>query len=376
MQYREYHIGAVPSPASTRIDLGPTHPSRPGLVTLSVTLDGDVINHVGIRPGFLHRSAEKLFEVRDYRALLMLADRHDWHSAFGGELLSALVCEQAMGLVPPPRANWLRTLLAELARITSHLAFSSYVAHRAGDATLARDVHSTIERLRRHWLGWTGNRVHPMLARLGGLASDAPEGWLDATRDLLVGIPSLADRLLALITGDRLEAWRTLGGLAVTDVHQFGLSGPAAKASGAGVPDWRETGYLAYEGVFTAPQITDSTGSVAARFTALIADLVASTEMAEKCLLALGEIAGPVTVKLAKIIKLPEGEFHTRIEAPWGWASALCVSRGERTPWRFALRTPTFANVSALERLLVGCTESDMPDVIASMGYAIGDLDK
>lgn len=373
---REYHVGAIGFSDSVAIEMGPTHPSRAGVVRFHATLSSGAITNVDITPGYLHRSAEKLFEVRDYRALLMLADRHDWHSAFSGELLAALVAEQALGLVPPPRATWLRTLLAELARITSHLAFCGYVPHRTADASLTRDVSELIEALRRHWLGWTGNRVHPMLTRLGGLASDAPDGWLEAVTPLLARVVCTADRLDTALGSPRVAHWPELGRISIPAVYQFGLSGPVARASGADVPDWRETGYLAYQDVFTRTVPSDVSGSVAARFAALIADLRTSADICEKSLQALGNTGGPVGVKLAKIIKLPEGEFHSRIEAPWGWASALCVSRGERTPWRFALRTPTFANVSALELALVGATEEEMADVIASLGYAIGDLDK
>ena len=112
------------------LDLGPEHPSQAGLIELRLWTDNDVITTARVVVGAMHRGAEKLFEVRDYRQILMLADRHDWHAPFFGELAVALVCEQMMGLAVPDRAIWLRTLLAEHTRILSHCGFLGYVPHR------------------------------------------------------------------------------------------------------------------------------------------------------------------------------------------------------------------------------------------------------
>ena len=124
----------------------------------------------------MHRGAEKLFEVRDYRQILMLADRHDWQAPFSGELGIALACEKMLGLEVPSRAVWLRTLLAEHTRIVSHLGFLGYVPFRLG---LSGRTAAVRELLRSQTQGLTGNRIHPMANRLGGLAVDADQVWLD-----------------------------------------------------------------------------------------------------------------------------------------------------------------------------------------------------
>ena len=104
-------------------DLGPQHPSSHGLLRLRLELDGDRIVEAEPVIGALHRGAEKLFEVRDYRQAMLLANRHDWLSAFSSELGIALAVERMLGIDVPPRATWARTLLAELNRVLSHLAF-------------------------------------------------------------------------------------------------------------------------------------------------------------------------------------------------------------------------------------------------------------
>ena len=124
----------------------------------------------GVVVGAMHRGVEKLFEVRDYTQILMLADRHDWQAPFAAELTVALTCEQMLGLEPPVRAGWLRTLLAEHTRLLSHLGFLGWLPHRLGTDA---GVPALREALRGQTLALTGNRVHPMLNRVGGLAADA-----------------------------------------------------------------------------------------------------------------------------------------------------------------------------------------------------------
>jgi NADH-quinone oxidoreductase subunit D len=171
--------GVLPStqpgrlPAGTiMLDLGPEHPSNAGLIELRLWTEDDVITTASILVGAMHRGAEKLFEVRDYRQILMLADRHDWQAPFFGELAVAMACEQMMGVAIPDRAVWLRTLLAEHTRILSHCGFLGYVAHRLqGDPGL-RDLR---EALRTQTLRLTGNRIHPMW-----LVYKPNDGWRSA----------------------------------------------------------------------------------------------------------------------------------------------------------------------------------------------------
>ena len=123
----------APPPAGTvLLDLGPEHPSGTGLVELRLWVTDGVVTDATVVVGALHRGVEKLFEVRDYRQVLVLADRHDWQAPFAAELTVALTCERLLGLEVPPRAVWLRTLLAEHTRLLSHLGFLAWVPFRLG----------------------------------------------------------------------------------------------------------------------------------------------------------------------------------------------------------------------------------------------------
>ena len=367
MNIARFSIGGLPLPERKSLSLGDRHPSTPGVIGLDVEINGGIITRADVQPGYLHRAAEKLFEVRDYRSLIMLADRHDWLSSFSGELVVTSVIEDAMGLVPPPRVAWLRTALAECGRIHSHLSFLSYVST---GCTTAR-LWSVVEGLRSALLDWSGNRVHPMLNRVGGLAADMPPGWPSTIGSVLRRLDEVADELQGHLEG--LDA--SLGGLAVTDVDtcmQYGLSGPVGRATGLGL-DVRHAGGLAYGEVFVGSR-HHTGGDALTRFKVLADELSSSRLMVQRCLD--GAPGGSVSVRLSRRLKVPEGEHLGELEAPWGLASALLVSRGGQTPWRLALRTPTFANVSALPHLLLDARESQIADVVASVGHGIGDLDK
>src|SRR3954463_12916215 len=118
---------AEPPAGTVLLDLGADHPSGAGLLELRLWTEGGGVTAAEVVVGALHRGAEKLFEVRDYRQIGMLADRHDWQAPFFGELGVAMVCEQLLGLEVPPRAVWLRTLLAEHTRLLSHLGFLTHL---------------------------------------------------------------------------------------------------------------------------------------------------------------------------------------------------------------------------------------------------------
>lgn len=364
----QYSIGGLPLPDHSAVTLGPRHPTSIGVIELTTQVRGKTIAEGDVRIGFGHRGAEKLFEVRDYRSMIMLADRHDWLAAFSGELSLTLTVEEAMRLTPPPRAVILRTALAEYARIHSHLSFLSYLA----GPDLVTLLWSTIEELRETLLAWAGNRIHPMLNRVGGIAHDVPEGWFESLDPLLEGVDEIAERL-----SESLNAAEQFRGLGVIDRQLclgFGLSGPVARAAGLDL-DRRASGYLAYPELFEPVPVRHA-GDAQARFAVLIDEVRASTRMIRRARELAARTPGEVAVRLSRRLKVPEGEHTTAIEAPWGIASCLMVSRGGQTPWRVALRTPSFSNLSALSTAVRGASVDQIPDVVASLGYTIGDADK
>lgn len=354
------------------VDLGPEHPSRTGSLVAQVTVDGGVVTTARLQPGWNHRSAEKLFEVRDYRQVLVLADRHDWHSPITGELGIALAAEHLMGLQPPVRATWIRTLLAEQARIASHLGHLSFVGFRLDQSEISDQVRQLREQGRRLVLAISGNRVHPMLTRLGGIAIDPDAASLAAVRHWAAATADTSRRISHLVQKSELGAEIAITVPDFIDAH--GLGGPVARAAGL-ARDLRTEPHLAYGELDLVP-VTTTGGDARARFLQLCDEVAQSAALVEACQQRLVDLPGPVDTKLSKIVKLPDAECYVALEAPWGPAGFHIVSRAERTPWRLRLRTPSLANVQALESLLVGTRLDDVDIALASMGWTAGDLDK
>lgn len=366
---------SIPPAGTIVLDLGPEHPSQAGLIELRLWTQADVITTAQVVVGALHRGAEKLFEVRDYRQILMLADRHDWQAPFSGELGVALTCERMLGVEVPERAQWLRTLLAEHTRILSHLGFLGYVPHRLG---LGRPLSAVRESLRRQTLRLTGNRIHPMANRIGGLGCDPDAAWLDLEGQAMAEVRVAAEVTAALLdSAELLEATSGVGVLDRTTVEQYGTTGPAARASGVDLDLRRSRPYLAYAelGSHLGPP-SRTAGDAWTRLAVLVDEVLVSASLVDACRERLADLPGPVSVRLGKIVLLPEGETYLAVEAPLGIAGVFLVSRGSKTPWRLKLRTPSFNNVATLETLLVGVSTSALETTLASIGYVVGDIDR
>jgi NADH-quinone oxidoreductase subunit D len=365
------------------LDIGPEHPATHGAIRLRLTLHGDRI--VGCEPvvGYVHRGVEKLFEVRDYRQIIVLANRHDWLSAFSSELGVVLAVERMLGMEVPQRATWARTLLAELNRVLNHLMFlGSYPVALGSREPLVhafRDreaVQAVMEEL-------SGGRMHYMFNRVGGLKEDLPAGWLGRVGAVVAGVRSRLPRLADPVLGDDRFAARTRGvGVLPRDVvDAYGVSGPIARASGVDLDLRRDEPYLAYGELF-APGgpgrvVTRTDGDALARLECLLEQVRVSLDLAEACVDRLASLpAGPVNVRLPKVLRVPEGHLYTWTENPLGLNGYYLVSRGDKVPWRLKLRSASFANVQVLSRLLPGCLVSDMVAVLGSMFFVVGDVDK
>jgi NADH-quinone oxidoreductase subunit D len=234
------------------------------------------------------------------------------------------------------------------------------------------------EELRLQTLQLTGNRIHPMATRVGGLAVDADEAWLRAERQIAQQAARVADGVLGMIESPPFADLTSGAALLDRDtIKQFGVSGPAVRASGVDLDLRVERPYLAYGelgGLITSP--AHRSGDAQSRLGVLAEELMISASLIIACCDRLQETPGPVSVRLGKIIRVPEGEAYLAIEAPLGIAGVFLVSRGEKTPWRLKLRTPSFNNISSLERVLVGVRTGALEATLASIGYVVGDIDK
>jgi NADH-quinone oxidoreductase subunit D len=374
------------------INLGLGHPSGHGMLRLSLTLEGDRI--VAAEPviGYVHRGAEKLFEARDYRQIIVLANRHDWLSAFSSELGVVLAAERLAGIEVPPRGVWARTLLAELNRILSHLAFlSTYppeIAAAGGGpeeaaaaspeaATMAAfDARELIQSVMEEI---SGGRMHYMFNRVGGLAAELPAGWLGRVHDVAGQVRFALPAIGAVVRGHEGFRRRTrgVGTLTGEQVRQYGVSGPAARASGVAFDLRRDEPYLAYGELAGVQVVTRTEGDCLARFECLLDQVGASLDLVDACASRLAALPpGPLSARLPKVFKVPEGHAYAWTENPLGINGYYLVSHGGKTPWRLKLRSASFSNVQVLSELLPGSGVADLPAILGSMFFVVGDMDR
>ncbi len=365
------------------LNIGPQHPATHGVLRLRVALDGERVVSADPVVGYMHRGAEKLFEVRDYRQITMLANRHDWLSAFGNELGVVLGVESMLGMEVPVRAVWARTLLAELNRVLNHLMFLGSYPLELGAMTPIfysfrerEDIQAVMEEI-------SGGRMHFMFNRVGGLKEDLPAGWLDRVSAAVAAARSRMPQLEAMLVGNEILEGRTKGvGVLSPDlVCAYGVSGPLARASGVDVDLRRDAPYLAYDELFAeggpGRVVTRTAGDSLARLEVLLEQTHVSLDLADACVERMRSLGrGPVNQRLPKVLKVPEGDRYTATENPLGFNGYHLVSRGEKTPWRLKLRSASFGNVQVLSQVLPGCLVSDLVAVLGSMFFVVGDVDK
>lgn len=364
------------------LNIGPQHPATHGVLRLRLLLDGERIVTAEPVIGYMHRGAEKLFEARDYRQIIMLANRHDWLSAFSNELGVVLGVERMLGMEVPERAVWLRTLLAELNRVLNHLMFLGSYPLELGGITPIFHAFNGREDLQHVLEEASGGRMHYMFNRVGGLKEDVPAGWLGRVRAAMTAVRAQLPAIEDLVLGSEIFRARTagVGVLTRAQAEAYGVSGPIARASGLDFDLRRDEPYLAYGSeelrqVLTV--VTREEGDCLARFECLLEQTVNSLDLADACLDKLATLPpGPVNQRLPKVLKAPEGSTYTWTENPLGINGYYLVSRGDKTPWRLKLRSASFNNVQALTELLPGTLVADMVAILGSMFFVVGDIDK
>ena len=365
------------------LNIGPQHPATHGVLRLRIVVDGERIVSAEPIVGYMHRGAEKLFEVRDYRQIIVLANRHDWLSAFANELGVVLATEEMLGMEVPARAVWARTLLAELNRILNHLMFLGAYPLELGAITPVFYAFTEREELQAVMEEVSGGRMHYMFNRVGGLKEDLPAGWLARVLDATANVRRRLPRLESLLIGNEILQARTrgVGVLDAATAAAYGVSGPVARASGLDLDLRRDEPYLAYGELFTADGpgrvVTRAEGDCLARFEVLMEQVHVSLDLVEACVDRLRSLPpGPINVKLPKVLRVPEGHIYRWTENPLGINGYYLVSRGDKVPWRLKLRSASFNNVQVLSRLLPGCLIPDMVAVLGSTFFVVGDVDK
>jgi NADH-quinone oxidoreductase subunit D len=225
-----------------------------------------------------------------------------------------------------------------------------------------------------------GGRMHYMFNRVGGLKEELPAGWLSRVGAAVAEVRAALPAIGAIVRADpRFRArTRDVGILTGEQVRQYGVSGPAARASGVDFDLRRDEPYLAYrELAGTLRVITRAEGDCLARFECLLDQVEVSLDLADACASRLAALPpGPIAARLPKVLKIPEGHIYAWTENPLGLNGYYLVSRGGKTPWRLKLRSASFSNVQVLSEVLPGHRIEDVTAILGSLFFVVGDMDR
>jgi NADH-quinone oxidoreductase subunit D len=370
------------------LNIGPQHPSTHGVLRLVAKVDGERVQEVEPVIGYMHRGYEKLTEVRTYAQITTLVNRIDWVSGFANEIPFIQGVERLMGIEVPERAQWIRLILSELARISSHLVFMSSYPLELGATTPLMHALREREFILELIEEVTGGRFHPNFNRVGGVkpvygggsitkkqSMDLPSGFFDRTREAMDRMDQISDDIDQLVTGNEFFKMRTVGvGVIPQDkAVAYGLSGPNLRASGIGYDLRKAEPYLTYEAVdFDVPVGKD--GDCFDRYVVRLEEIRQSARIVRQ---AIDQIpSGPLQTKVPRVLKPPRGQVYSRAENPKGEFGYYIVSEGGKVPYRVKIRSTSFSNLSILPWILPGQLLPDLVAIMGSLDFVLGDVDR
>ena len=358
------------------VNLGPQHPSTHGVFRLKVTLDGEIVQDAEMRIGYLHRSMEKLAEERTYTQNIPFTDRIDYLAAMSNNLAYCLAAERLLGVEPPPRAQAIRVLFAELQRVASHaMANGTFINDCGAWHTPLFHMFRDRERVLDMFEMTCGARLTTNYMRIGGVAFDLPDGLMPALRAFLDDMPErIADYEALLLENEILHARaRGIGVLSPEMAINSSISGPVLRATG--VPwDLRKAdpycGYENYE--FDIP--VGERGDCFDRFLVRMAEVKQSLRILEQVYAGMPD--GPWLADVPLHARPEPGEVYSRVESPRGELGFYLVSDGGPAPYRFHCRPPSLINLSALKEMSVGGTLADAIVTLGSIDIVVGEIDR
>jgi len=358
------------------LNFGPQHPATHGVLRLKLKVDGERI--VGCYPiiGYLHRGTEKLFELSPFFQNVPHTDRLDYVAAATNNLAYVGAVEKLLGLVVPPRARYIRTLLSELQRLSSHLLWLATHAIDIGAMTPFFYTFRERELILDLFEEYCGARLTLNCMRPGGQPYDLPVGWTDRCRELVDAFPAAIDEYEGLLTENRIWKKRTIGVgvLTAEKALAYGVTGPMLRGSGIQWDLRKAMPYEAYDEVeFDVPVFHNC--DTYDRYLVRMEEMRQSTRILDQCLQQLPE--GPIMGKRPRVLKAPkEGEVYHGIEGPKGEIGFYIVGDGKQQPYRCRVRPPSFYNLQVLPDMVQGVLLADLVAVIGTTDIVLGEIDR
>jgi len=385
------------------LNIGPQHPATHGVLRAVVKLDGERIEQCVLDIGYLHRGIEKIAENKTYQEFMPYTDRMDYLSPYSNNVAWCLAVEKLAAIEVPDRAQWIRMMMSEIARISSHLIWMGVGLMDAGAVSMflwtfqaREDIYAIFDEV-------AGARLTVSHSRIGGVASDLNEAGITLIKNFVDGFLDVLGGWEKLLNRNRIWIDRNvgIGQLSAEDVVRMGMTGPNLRGSGVAHDIRRFEPYLKYNDVdFQIPIRTE--GDALARYFVRLDEMKESIKIIKQCLDKLETVKGPIRANDAKksypskseVFYSMEGLIHDfmytdtgvappkgaaayhAIEAPKGELGFYLQSDGTGSPWRARMNSPSFTNLQALETMMEGGMMGDMVILIGTIDPVLGEADK
>ena len=399
-------LGQMPADADEDqtmiINMGPQHPSTHGVLRLMLELQGEKVLRCKPIIGYLHTGMEKTGEELTYMQGGTNVTRMDYLSPLNNELVFSMAVEKLLGIENdiPERAVWMRMLLSELNRMSSHLLFLASNGMDLGAVSMMLYGWREREEVLRFFQKVTGLRMNHNFIRPGGVAADLPPGWRDDVLTILEMLPGRLAEYDILMTDQPIwrERLQGVGVITADEALALGTSGPILRSTGVAWDLRRDQPYLHYDEV-EFDVIVGSYGDAFDRYAIRINEIRESIRIVHQVLdaMPLGDyriqnkkVTPPPRARIDESMealihhfkiftegfKVPEGEVYAAIESPRGEIGCYIVSDGGPKPYRIHMRAPSFVNIQALPHMMRGGLVADAVAVISSIDPVLGEVDR
>lgn len=378
--YRETEIVNEPGPLTEGsgdmiINIGPQHPATHGVLHLVITLNGETIKKVEPHLGYIHRSIEKMCESLSYRQFIYSTSRMDYLSSHINNHGCALCVEKGLQIEVPARAQVIRVLMDELTRIASHTLWWGAMAMDVGALTpffLAFREREMINDIMEETCGarLTMNYMVP-----GGVMFDIHPNFQRRVKEFISHFKNKYNEYDELVTDNIIFKNRTqnIGVISKEDAISYGMSGPAARGSGVHCDIRKLYPYEIYKQL-QFDEIIETGCDSYARYLVRMKEMIQSLSIVEQLIDNIPE--GDFQAKTKAVLKLPKGEFYSRVETARGEFGVYIVSEGGTTPYRIKFRSPGFSNLSALDHIARGYKIGDLVAIMGTLDFVIPDIDR
>ncbi len=382
------------------MNMGPQHPSTHGVLRLMLEMEGETVLRTKPIIGYLHTGMEKTGEDLTFLQGPTNVTRMDYASPLFSELAFSLTTEKLLGIEVPPRAVWIRMLMSELNRMSSHLLFMATNGMDLGAVSMMiygwREREETLRVLERI----TGLRMNHNYIRPGGVAADLPDGWRDDVLRLLDLIPPRLEEYDTLMTGQPIwrERLQGVGVITTEECLALGTTGPILRSTGYAWDLRRDLPYLAYDEV-EFDVVVGTYGDCFDRYAIRLNEIRESIRIIHQVLdkMPLGDyriqdkkVTPPPRARIDESMealihhfkiftegfKVPEGEAYVAVESPRGELGCYIVSDGSSKPYRMHIRGPSFVNLQTLPHMMRGGLLADAVAIISSVDPIMGEVDR